>query len=156
MAHGVQWLLFPKFGYLAEVDRCRSRYCRSRRPRMEPPVPMCRLCISPGVCKRFKTLRTLLGVFDDIHATDSWGIDIFSYVNEQGEWINHLLQDCGRYRKDLWYCALKRSGLDARYDIAPCERVARYTPLYTPKHFLALCHLDLWSTDDLSGGSSAS
>lgn len=102
----------------------------------------------PGSAKEFKALRSLLAVFDDIRATDLLGIDIFSYVNEQEEWPILLDPDDGSYGQDLWYCALKRSGLDARYDIAPCARIARYTSSYTPKHYLALCHLDFWNSDD--------
>ena len=104
----------------------------------------------PDSAQEFKALRGLLAIFDDIHATDNWGINIFSYVNEQEEWINRHYQDCGSYRQDLWYCALKRSGLDVRYDLAPCERIARYTRWYTPKHYLALCHLDFWTINDLN------
>jgi len=101
----------------------------------------------PGSAKEFKALRSLLAVFDDIRATDLLGIDIFSYVNEQEEWPNHMRPDHGSYRQDLWYCALKRSGLDARYDIAPCARIARYTLTYTPKHYRVLCHLDFWNIE---------
>ena len=99
----------------------------------------------PDDAREFKALRCLLAVFDDIYTTDIWGIDIFSYVNGGKKWIDQTRYDCGSYRQDLWYCALKRSGLDARYDIAPCARIARYTPYYTPKHYLALCHLDSWN-----------
>ena len=105
----------------------------------------------PQSAKEFKALRSLLAVFDDIYATDIWGFDIFSYVNEENRWIDSQYQDFGSYRQDLWYCALKRSGLDVRFDIAPCVRIARYTPYYTPKHYLALCLLDSWNRDDLDG-----
>ena len=105
----------------------------------------------PNSAKEFRALRSLLAVFDDIYATDIWGIDIFSYVNEEKRWIDPQYRDFGSYRQDLWYCALKRSGLGARYDMAPCARIARYTPYYTPKHYLALCHLDSWNCDDFDG-----
>lgn len=104
----------------------------------------------PDSAKEFKALRSLLAVFDDIHATDIWGNDIFFYVNDEEYWTDPQDQNWGSYRQDLWYCALKRSGLDVRYDIAPCARIARYTPFYTPKHYLALCHLDSWSIDDFA------
>lgn len=105
----------------------------------------------PDSAKEFKALRCLLAVFDDIYATDIWGTDVFSYVNEEKSWIDPQHQKFGSYRQDLWYCALKRSGLDVRYDIAPCARIARYTLHYTPKHYLALCHLDSWNCDDFDG-----
>lgn len=103
---------------------------------------------APDFANEFRALRNLLAVFDDIYATDHQGVDIFSYVNEEKEWAVDITHDCGSYRQDLWYCALKRSGLDARYDIAPCARIARYTPDYTPLHYLALSHLDFWTVDD--------
>lgn len=97
---------------------------------------------------KFKALRSLLTVFDDISAEDHRGADRFSYVNEEKHWAIDRTIDCGSYRQDLWYCALKRSGLDVCYDIAPCARIARYTRFYTPKPYLALCHLDFWNIDD--------
>jgi hypothetical protein len=105
---------------------------------------------NPVTAKDFKALLSLLVLFDDILATDIRGIDIFSYVNEEENWGSDEIRDCGSYRQDLWYCALKRSGLDVRYDLAPCERIARYTRWYTPKHYLALCHLDFWTINDLN------
>ena len=103
----------------------------------------------PQSARELRALRSLLAVLDDVHATDIWGNDIFSYANEEKQWYDYPHEeDCGSYRQDLWYCALKRTGLDARYNIAPRARIARYTTLYTPKHYRALCHLDFWDVDD--------
>lgn len=105
----------------------------------------------PDTAKESRALQRLLTIFDfhDIRALDSTGNDIFSYVNELQEWpetCERSYFDCGSYKQDLWYCALNRSKLDVRYNIQPCGRLARYTEYYTPRHYLALCHLDEWDS----------
>jgi hypothetical protein len=106
----------------------------------------------PYTAEEYKALRSLLDIFDDIHALDAAGNDILAYVNKVHDWpIEYGQQDrpwYGSYRQDLWYCALKRSKLDIRYNVQPCRRLAQYTRWYTPKHYLALCHLDHWNSFD--------
>jgi hypothetical protein len=108
----------------------------------------------PQTGKELEALRCLLAIFDDIHALDAMGNDVFAYVNEAQDWperykdpLSHIFDD-GSYRQDLWYCALARSELDVCNSVQPCDRLARYTKLYTPKMYLALCHLDEWDTCD--------
>jgi hypothetical protein len=103
----------------------------------------------PGIAQEFKALQYLLEIFNDIHALDATGNDIFAYVNELRDWpkgYGSSWNDCGSYRQDLWYCALKRSKLDIRHNVPPCNRLARYTRSYTPKHYLTLCHLEDWNS----------
>lgn len=95
----------------------------------------------------------MLKIFEKIYAVDAKGNDVFDYVNELRGWPGSYTRpsyDCGSYRQDLLYCALKRSKLDIRHNVQPCDRLARYTSSYTPKHYLALCYLedwDLWEED---------
>lgn len=100
----------------------------------------------PRTVEEMRALSFLLTIFDDIYAHDARGNDVFAYVNEVKEWPrkdNVLKLDAfGSYRQDLWYCALARSGLDVRYGIQSCNRLARYTVHYTPRHYQALCYLD--------------
>lgn len=102
----------------------------------------------PSTAKEFKALQYLLSIFDNIYALDATGNDVFTYANELREWpgsYTEPIYECGSYRQDLWYCALARSKLDIRHGVQPCNRLARYTQYYTPKHYLALCHLDDWN-----------
>jgi hypothetical protein len=108
----------------------------------------------PSTAQEYKALRRLLEIFKDIHALDAMGSDIFAYVNEVQDWpetytdpLSHIV-DCGSYKQDLWYCALAQSNLHDRHTVQPCNRLARYTESYTPKHYVALCHLDEWNTWD--------
>jgi len=101
----------------------------------------------PSTAKEFRAIQYLLSIFDDIYALDATGNDVFTYVNEHRDWPGSYTEphnECGSYRQDLWYCALARSKLDIRHDVQPCNRLARYTEYYTPKHYLALCYLDDW------------
>lgn len=109
----------------------------------------------PDTAQDYKALRCLLEIFKDIHALDATGNDIFAYVNQLIEWPRDYIQakqyGSGSYRQDLWYCALKRSKLDIRHNVQPCRRLAQYTRWYTPKHYLALYHLDEWNQWDEEG-----
>jgi hypothetical protein len=108
---------------------------------------------NPGIAREVRALQYLLSIFDDIYALDATGHDIFAYTNELRDWPGSYREpyyECGSYRQDLWYCALARSKLRDRHNIQSCNRLARYTRYYTPKHYLALCHLDDW---DLRGES---
>lgn len=108
----------------------------------------------PHRAREYKALRHFLAVFDDIYALDAKGNDIFTYVNKLQNWpgeVFHRFPDTGSYRQDLWYTALRGSELDIRYGVQPCTRIARYTTRYTPKHYLALCHLDDWDSYDETG-----
>lgn len=118
-----------------------------------------------GTVSEYRALQCLLRIFNDIFARDASGNDVFMYVNELRRWpgkwqdrFDDVLSldiwfdvehrdgscDCGSYRQDLWYCALRRSKLDVLYEIGPYTRIARYSRLYTPYHYLALCYLDSW------------
>ena len=104
---------------------------------------------SPEFEAELTSLLCLLAIFDDIYALDATGNDIFAYVNEFRDWPAAYVTpdfDCGSYKQDLWYCALARKKLDIKYNIRPSKRLARYTKFYTPKHYLALCHLDHWNS----------
>lgn len=107
----------------------------------------------PDDAREYKALQCLLKIFEKIYAVDAKGNDVFDYVNELRGWPGSYTRpryDCGSYRQDLLYCALKRSKLDIRHNVQPCDRLARYTSSYTPKHYLALCYLedwDLWEED---------
>jgi hypothetical protein len=54
------------------------------------------------------------------------------------------------YRRDLWYCALQREGLDVGGTIELHARIVRYNERYTLEHYRALCYLDHWTKEDLS------
>ena len=88
----------------------------------------------------------LLSIFDDIHATDAEGYTIFD-----------LLDTCqddyyGSYRRDLWYCALGRAGIDVSPHLVQRPRVPSYTNRrsrqYTPEHYHALKHLQSWNREN--------
>jgi len=108
----------------------------------------------PSNAGELKALQCLLTIFDNIGALDATGNDIFAYVNELRNWpMEYVAPDldyCGSYKQDLWYCVLARSKLDVRHNVQPCKRLARYTNYYTPKHYLALCHLDDWNWYDVA------
>jgi hypothetical protein len=90
----------------------------------------------------FEKLQYLLGVCDDIYATDAQGRTLFDHFDD--------IEDkyCGSYRRDLWYCALERAGIDVSSHLVQHPRVPSYTmeryEEYTPEHYHALKHLKSW------------
>lgn len=50
----------------------------------------------------------------------------------------------GRYRRDLWDCALSRSGLEVHHKLPPGYR--QWGLCYGPKHYRALLYLESWDT----------
>ncbi|GAB7325794.1 hypothetical protein MBLNU13_g09883t1 [Cladosporium sp. NU13] len=103
--------------------------------------------IQPGYSHEFEKLQYLLGIFDNIHARDTNGRTIFDYVDDVQE------DDyCGSYSRDLWYCALKRAGIDVSSHLAQHPRVPSYKMRghfeYTPEHYHALKHLQSWDEDN--------
>lgn len=90
----------------------------------------------------FEKLQYLLSIFDDIYARDAHGRTIFDCVKDfQGYAL-------GSYKRDLWYCALDRAGIDVSSQLVQYPRVSSYTMLdyagYTPEHYHALKHLGSW------------
>ena len=59
-------------------------------------------------------------MFDDIHARDAEGLTIFDHID--------YLPDClyGGYRRDLWYCALERAGIDVSFHLVENPSVPSY------------------------------
>lgn len=100
----------------------------------------------PKNSDEFEKLQYLLGVFDDIYATDAWGRTVFDHVGTAE------LEYMGSYHRDLWYCALDRAGIDVSDHLAKHPRVPLYRTNqfreYTPEHYHALKHLQSWDEDN--------
>ena len=90
----------------------------------------------------FEKLQYLLSKFDDIQAKDYEGRSIFDHVD------NLLDLHVGSYHRDLWYCALKRAGIDVSRLVANQCSTPAYTKEYTPEHHHALKHLQSWDEDN--------
>jgi hypothetical protein len=99
---------------------------------------------SPNSSYEFDTLRCTLRHRGDIFAKDAAGRTVFDHVNATSN-----LEFSG-YRRDLWYCALQREGIDVGPTAGMQSRVAVYNRFYTPQHYRALCYLDDWTEKDLS------
>lgn len=105
----------------------------------------------PDASYEFERLQYLLSIFDDIYARDASGGTIFDHL---GNYQQYKLY--GTYRRDLWYCALERAGIDVSSHLAQQPRVPSYrierTPIYsyryTPEHYYALKHLRSWDEDN--------
>ena len=96
----------------------------------------------PQASDEFERLQYLLSIFADIHARDAEGRTIFDRV----DLIQEVYQ--GSYKRDLWYCALDRAGIDVslhlvRHPRVPSYKVGKYDE-YTPEHYHALKHLQSW------------
>lgn len=102
--------------------------------------------IHPEKSWEFEKLQYLLSKFDDIYARDAEGRTIFDHVDGVQP---HYLDS---YRRDLWYCALERAGIDVSSHLAKHPRVPSYKTTkygqYTPKHYHALKHLHSWDEDN--------
>ena len=98
----------------------------------------------PDFSLEFETLRLLIRQHANILAKDAFGLTVFDHVNacQFGRFA--------AYRRDLWYCALWREGIDTGQASEPYLRTARYGKFYTPEHYRALCYLDTWTRGDLS------
>lgn len=96
----------------------------------------------PEASYEFEELRYLLSIFDDIYARDAKGRTLFDHVDESQGDIH------GSYRRDLWYSALERSGIDVSLHLVQHPRVPSYKMRkygeYTPEHYHALKHLQSW------------
>ena len=91
----------------------------------------------------FERLRFLLRQNANIWAKDASGLTIFDHVNT-------VLCQLAAYQRDLWYCALRREGIDIGQANKLYPRTAIYGRKYSPKHYRALCYLDTWTGEDLS------
>jgi hypothetical protein len=101
----------------------------------------------PGTSYEFESLQYLLGVFDDVYATDHMGRTIFDRLDNFQHYDRR-----GSYQRDLWYCALERAGIDVSSHLAQHPRVLSYKMgkhhEYTPEHYHALKHLQSWDEDN--------
>lgn len=102
---------------------------------------------SPDFSYDFEQLVYLLSIFDDIHAKDAKGHTIFDHLKNKQD------DSYGSYRRDLWYCALERAGIDVSSHLVRHPRVPSYTMRswvrYTPEHYHALKHLQSWNYKNL-------
>jgi hypothetical protein len=99
---------------------------------------------NPSNSRDFEKIQFLLSVFDDVYARDRKGATVFDWVNED---VNGL-HSPGSYRRDLWYCALERVGIDISDHLAHHPRIGVYNKTeyccYTPEHYRALKRLQSW------------
>jgi len=96
---------------------------------------------NPEYSHEFETLRFLLRQRADVFTKDATGLTIFDYVS--------LPQNAG-YKRDLWYCALRREGIETGSNIEVHFCSAKHSTSYTLEHYYAMCHLDTWTNVDLS------
>jgi hypothetical protein len=97
-----------------------------------------------GTSLEFATLRFLIRQHANVFAKDANGLTVFDYVNKGGGLHS-------QYRRDLWYCVLRREGIETGQAIKARPRgVVGYRESYTPEHYGALCYLDTWTKSDLS------
>jgi hypothetical protein len=98
----------------------------------------------PSTSEFFEKVQFLLGVFDDVYAQDIEGRTIFDLVNEDRS--DSYSQTS--YRRDVWYCALERAGIDVRDYLTRHPHIAvrksSFREAYTPEHYHALKHLQSW------------
>lgn len=92
----------------------------------------------PESSYEFQILQYLLSVFDDIYARDKAGLTTFDHIDNEIHGISR------GYRRDLWYCALERAGIDVSSHLVQHPRVPSYNGWYTPEHYHALKHLEFW------------
>jgi hypothetical protein len=91
-----------------------------------------------------ETLRFLLRKNANALNSDASGSTISDLVDSDFNWPTST------YKRDLWYCALRREGIDTGSTIEAHPRITKYNTLYTPEHYRALCYLDTWTEEDLS------
>ncbi|KAM0717651.1 hypothetical protein Q7P37_007503 [Cladosporium fusiforme] len=91
----------------------------------------------PSMSNAFESLRILLDASVNPFTRDDTGRTLFDHVKET---------EYGRsFKRDLWYCALHRVGINATSYSEHYPRIPRYIKSYTPKHYRALCYLDQWN-----------
>lgn len=95
----------------------------------------------PSDSSELEALRFLLTRFTDINATDASGRTISDHV------VNADDSNEGSYQRDLWYCALDRTGMLRKLENIHSLRSQKpqFTESYTPLHLYALRYLDGWS-----------
>lgn len=98
----------------------------------------------PQDSREFEVTRFLIRQHANIFAKDGSGLTIFDHVNAELTWTSKS------YQWDLWYCALRREGIDIGAMIEEHPRIAKYNERYTPEHYRALCCLDHWTEENLS------
>ena len=98
----------------------------------------------PKTSRTFEVTRFLIRQRANIYAKDGYGLTIFDHVGAA------MASESSSYRRDLWYCALQREGIDIGAMIEEHPRIAKYDEDYTPEHYRALCHLDHWTDENLS------
>lgn len=98
----------------------------------------------PQTSQEFEVTRLLIKQRANIFAKDGSGLTIFDYAEAEPT------RKYSRYRRDLWYCALQREGIDVGGTIELHPRIVRYNERYTPEHYRALCYLDHWTEENLS------
>lgn len=98
---------------------------------------------NPSRSTEFEALCLLLRSSANPYARDRLYRTVFDVIEHEQ---NHRYS---RYRRDLWYHALNRSGYKISYDRS---RDPPYSKWYTPRHYRALCHLKSWDqTHDPTG-----
>jgi hypothetical protein len=97
----------------------------------------------PGSSRGLETLRFLFSRHANVLATNASGLTIFDLVDP-------CRNTFSSYKRDLWYCALRREGIDAGPIMEVHPRITKYDMDYTPEHYRALCYLDNWTKEDLS------
>lgn len=99
----------------------------------------------PENSSEIEVTRFLIKQRANLFVKDGSGLTIFDHANAI------LSGGSSSYRRDLWYCALQREGINngATFEVHP--RIAKYNRYYTPEHYRALCYLDHWTEEDLSG-----
>lgn len=89
-------------------------------------------------------LLYLLDIFPDHLAVDDEDLTVFDHLHDDP--YRAMKPGRGSYNRDLWYTALRRSGLETTAEEAARPRKAIYTTTYTPQHYRALCHLQVWNS----------
>lgn len=98
----------------------------------------------PQVSSEFEVTRFLIKQRTNISAKDGSGLTIFDHADAIAT------KGSSSYRRDLWYCALQREGIDTGTTIEAHPRIVRYSEYCTPEHYRALCCLDHWTEENLS------
>lgn len=98
----------------------------------------------PDSSEEFETLRYTIKQRVNIFAKDASGLTVFDHVNAPPNDIY------SGYRRDLWYCALWREGIDTRSLPEKHPHVAEYSIFYRLEDFRALCYLDTWTRADVA------
>lgn len=137
------------------VERLLEAGCDINETAVSPKVSDGRNCLfllvldawMPGSSREFETLRLLLRRRANVFARDASGLTVFDRVNASSSPLNEEYWD---YRRDLWFCALRREGIDTGQAVMMHPGTFAYNDSYALEHYRALCYLDTWTEEDLS------